>query len=293
MDRRRESSSGKKPLLWIMEAIGVLVVLASISFYLLVFGTRGEILRDNLREHVRCLASPRPAGSSELETTDLYVEANLTGNGYTVHRQKITLPAGGVTQNIWADKRGASDKVILFAAHLDTVADCPGANDDGTGVALLLEMARVFRDEGTPATLRFAFFGAEEEIHGYEGHGFGSTKYADSLTAKERSRIARVFWLDKLGRGPRFKILHIEGTRSDAFDLAKESAHKLRLPAKPKTVKRWSDQMAFEDLGIPTAWVEWGPDPELHKPSDTPESVDLRKVRSVALLAGKLARMAP
>ncbi len=68
--------------------------------------------------------------------------------------------------NVIADtKRGRSDNVVVVGAHNDSVIDGPGINDDGSGTATLLEMAKQIRKLGPKVrnTVRFAFWGAEEE----------------------------------------------------------------------------------------------------------------------------------
>lgn len=283
----------KRILQWLLIA-GVVVFVGANVYFLRSCRNPVKVLPPLMREHIEYLShtiGPRPAGSEELLHAFDYVKQELQKQGYAVEEQKITLPDGGETRNLWADNTGKSNRIALFAVHLDTVKDCPGANDDGTGVAVLLDMARAFKDKETPLTLRFAFFGAEEEIHGYKGHGFGSLHYVDSLPPAERSRIAYAVWLDKLGRGPNFKVLHIKGSKPEAARLV-QSYVSPGDAIKRKDVNRWSDRMAFEDAGVPTAWIEWGPDPELHKPSDIIGNLDWQKVMSVIALVIPLATQA-
>lgn len=66
--------------------------------------------------------------------------------------------------NIFAEKPGIDSEAgaILLAAHYDTVLNSPGADDNATGVAVLLEIARLFNSASTPRTLQLAFFDKEE-----------------------------------------------------------------------------------------------------------------------------------
>jgi len=258
--------------------------------------TRAESKADTARikRHVESLASDigaRPAGSDELARAFDYVKQKLTALGYAVESQEVRMPQEAGTTNLWADKRGDSREVMVFAAHLDTVPGSPGANDDGTGVALLLEMARLLHDSRTGYTLRFLFFGAEEEVHGFDGHGLSSLAYVDSLKKEEVHRIKYAFWLDKLGRGAELKMLHIRQTPEQALEAASAAAEMLRLEVNRRTVSPWSKRMAFEDLSIPTVWIEWGPDPELHKATDTANRLDWKKVDAVARIAMGLAEL--
>ncbi len=73
------------------------------------------------------------------------------------------------TENLWVDLPGQTDELVVVGGHLDSVGAGPGINDNGSGVSLVLELAllaRALRESGEPAprnTLRFAFWGAEEE----------------------------------------------------------------------------------------------------------------------------------
>jgi aminopeptidase S len=84
--------------------------------------------------------------------------------------------------NVIADLPGRRSGVVLLGAHLDSVANGPGINDNGSGSALVLEVARQARRLHIRPThgLRFAFWGAEEL-------GLvGSTSYVESLSATQQ-----------------------------------------------------------------------------------------------------------
>lgn len=89
-----------------------------------------------------------------------YITQSLEASGWTVQTQEFD---SGI--NLYADRPGTeSDSgILLVGAHYDSVARSPGADDNATGVATLLEIARLFADVPTPQTLRLAFFDLEEE----------------------------------------------------------------------------------------------------------------------------------
>ena len=91
-------------------------------------------------------------------------------------------------------KTGDTHNVVLAGAHLDTVAASPGINDDGTGVAALLETAAALggRPQVTNA-VRFTFWGAEEAVLA------GSTKYVQGLDRDQLNDIALYLNVDMLG----------------------------------------------------------------------------------------------
>jgi aminopeptidase YwaD len=141
-----------------------------------------------LRAHVEalCAIGPRPAGDARAtETTLAYLERELRAQGYATRREPFTALAmdwrrstderGQVTfvatgrvgprENLIAETRNAPEgaRVIEVGAHFDTVVFGPGADDNASGVAAALEVARLVQDVPTTKTIRFVFFAMEEE----------------------------------------------------------------------------------------------------------------------------------
>jgi Zn-dependent M28 family amino/carboxypeptidase len=114
------------------------------------------------------------------------------------------------SRNVLAQTRtGNPDKVVVAGAHLDSVPAGPGINDNGSGVATLLETAvRLGANPPVANAVRFAFWGAEEV-------GLvGSTTYVQGLSDEERSRIALYVNLDMVG-SPNAGYLVYDGDDSD------------------------------------------------------------------------------
>jgi hypothetical protein len=88
-----------------------------------------------------------------------YITTSLKNLGWSPNLQSF---ADGI--NIVAERPGKipSAGTIIVAAHYDTVPGSPGADDNASGVATLLEIARIFRNLSTPQTLKLVFFDAEE-----------------------------------------------------------------------------------------------------------------------------------
>ena len=115
------------------------------------------------------------------------------------------------SRNVIAQTRtGSSDDVVVVGAHLDSVPEGPGINDNGTGVAAVLETALQLGSEpGVTNAVRFAFWGAEEV-------GLvGSSRYVESLSDDERLDIALYLNFDMLG-SPNAGYLVFDGDDSDA-----------------------------------------------------------------------------
>ena len=104
---------------------------------------------------------------------------------------------------------GNPDNVVMAGAHLDSVPEGPGINDNGSGTAALLETA--VRLGGAPAVanaVRFAFWGAEEEGL------IGSTRYVAGLSDADRQKISLYLNLDMVG-SPNAAYLAYDGDNSD------------------------------------------------------------------------------
>src|SRR5262249_15212437 len=108
-------------------------------------------LSATLKRHLEAIAAREHnlPHYDELERAARTIEATLTSYGYSVGRQEFAV-AGRTVRNIDAviePRAGIADpQVIVVGAHYDSVAGSPGANDNGSGVAAVLELARVFGD---------------------------------------------------------------------------------------------------------------------------------------------------
>ena len=97
--------------------------------------------------------------ASERRRTRNYIINELKKQGWESSLEQFSR---GI--NVFAEKPGTNPEAgaILLGAHYDTVLNSPGADDNATGVAVLLEIARLFNSGETPRTLQLAFFDKEE-----------------------------------------------------------------------------------------------------------------------------------
>jgi Zn-dependent M28 family amino/carboxypeptidase len=186
--------------------------------------------------------------------------ATVAGQGGTVHVLTRTRAASGKTVNIIAETAsGSADHVVMVGAHLDSVAAGPGVNDNGSGSALVLELARALATGPPPANrVRFAWWGAEEL-------GLvGSTTYASRLGDGDARRIAAYLNFDMVGspnygryvygsRGLPAGSAVIERQFEDWFASA-------GLPTEDIDIAGRSDHGPFADRGIPVGGLFAGAD---------------------------------
>lgn len=98
-----------------------------------------------------------------LETSALWLEAQLADAGYVVESERYEVKGQSV-RNLIADLRGSErpSEQIVIGAHYDSAEGTPGADDNASGVAVGLALARRFASTPQPRTLRFVFFTNEE-----------------------------------------------------------------------------------------------------------------------------------
>jgi len=107
-----------------------------------------------------------------------YIERQFKDLGYNVHNQ--TYEAKGQTfRNIIAELPGKSDKILIVGAHYDSCFN-PGADDNASGIAGLIEMARLLKDKKFKSTIRFVAF-TNEEPPFFMTEAMGSRMYAKKL----------------------------------------------------------------------------------------------------------------
>ena len=110
--------------------------------------------------------------------------------------------------NVIAERTGVNDdNVVMTGAHLDSVTQGPGINDDGSGSAALLEIALKMAKVEPQNTLRFAWWGDEE------GGLVGSSAYVDGLSAAEIDRIGLYLNFDMIG-SPNYIFMTFDADQS-------------------------------------------------------------------------------
>lgn len=157
---------------------------------------------DRLRGHVEKLAGE--IGVRNIDHPEAYRRAadylieQLESWGYSPKRRSFEVD-GVETANIVVEKPGGKEsaEIVVVGAHYDSVSSSPGADDNASGVASALELARRFRDVETRRTLRIVFF-ANEEAPYFGGPEMGSWRYARDAR-ESGARIVSMFSLEMLG----------------------------------------------------------------------------------------------
>jgi Zn-dependent M28 family amino/carboxypeptidase len=206
---------------------------------------------------------------------------------------------GLMSNNVIAERRGrgSNSPIVVVSGHYDTVIGAPGANDDGSGTVLTLEIARVMSKLSTDATLRFALWGSEEQGL------IGSRYHVAQLTQDQRDRHLAVFQNDMVATSwdPAvvYWLLSFDGLANAATDAVRASAQ--RLGYDPQLVgpvlRGSSDHQSFQEVGIAAANFSWRGElspallePPYHSPEDTiAKNVSLERLQVSMELIGTAA----
>jgi hypothetical protein len=142
--------------------------------------------------HASALAAlgPHPWGSTRNAAAAEYVAAEMRAAGLDVERQPFT-HGGRAGTNVVGTLRGPGDEFVVVGAHHDTAPRAPGAYDDGGGVGVLLEAARVLSAEpNRPRTIVFVSFDGEEAEGGPRDQAVGSQAFVERLGPRARAMVA-------------------------------------------------------------------------------------------------------
>ena len=237
--------------------------------------------------HLAGTIGPRLATGPAFRRAAAYVEGRFEEVGYDVRGQSFRVPAGdswgvpveaGRSSNIIAtpsDFDPTSPHVVV-GAHLDTVAVAPGAEDNASGVAVLLELARVLGGSGQVVLVAF---GGEEPRGPGELHHFGSKAYVARLGDAGLGLRAMVS-LDRVGVGSVVPLSSVEGTPAALRDRLADVADGLGIPTVVETDSA-SDHESFADAGFLAARIGSTPYAGYHSAADVPAVVDPAQLRRV------------
>lgn len=300
-----------------MMGFRIILFIFFLTFPLLLIGderTSGKkimIFIENLKRHVENIHFDRNPydGYPKLEQAAQYIEREFQKIGWEVKEDTFQWE-GKSYKNIVAEKKGMTSphRVFILGAHYDTVPGSPGADDNASAIAVLLEVARNIQTAPLDGTVRLIAFSLEE-------YNFvGSTHYVEKFQRGEE-KILGMISLEMVGfTGPRQDyppylnpkyypnvgdfIAIIGNERSkELLEKVCQSfrAHVPRLPLEFLVVPgngegmeevRLSDHSTFWDQGVPalmitdTAFLR---NPNYHLPSDRMETLDFEFMRKVAI----------
>jgi hypothetical protein len=261
---------------------------------------RAEFRASRAFATVRYLAltiGPREATSPAYMQAARWVRSEFEKYGYDVTRQRLHVPAGnswgidvpaGSTWNVVATPPGfdPGQPHRVVGAHLDTVPQAPGAEDDGSGIGVVLELARMAAIEPPRTPVVFVAFAAEEPRgDGDALHHFGSTAYVDRLDPRERRQVRGMAALDRVGVPASAVPVCTGGLGSTRVQRALVRAGERAGVRTVGCLNTGADHWSFEKAGMPAARVGGVSYPEYHSERDLPRVVSRAQLaRSAALV---------
>ena len=279
-------------------------------------------LGDRLRQHIRMLGGDIGERNvwreGTLAATADYIDAAFQSMGYTVISQEFT-SEGISVRNLEAGIDGGSlaDEVVVIGAHYDTVMGSPGANDNGSGVAALLEIARYLHEKPAARSLRFVAF-VNEEAPFFYTWDMGSHRYAHRAHERGENVVAMLsletigYYADTEGsqRYPNRLYAWLYPDRGDFIGFVGNIASRklvsqclrsfrshTEFPSEGVTAPggmmgiHWSDHWSFWEEGYSalmvtdTALFRY---PHYHAATDTPDKIDYERLARVVSGLGRV-----
>ncbi|HKE51563.1 MAG TPA: M28 family metallopeptidase [Actinomycetes bacterium] len=248
---------------------------------------------------------PREATAPAYREAAELAERRLRDLGYRVRLQSVPVPAGiswgvpvpaGRTRNVIAEPTDFDpDRPhLVVGAHLDTVPQAPGAEDNASGVAVLLETARLLADAPPEVPVVFIAFGAEEPRGaGDNRHHFGSRAYVADLDRSGRRALLGMISLDRVGVGSRVPVCTGGLGPETVADRLVRVARRLDISVRRCADNQASDHWSFERAGLAAARIGSTPYPEYHSAADRLSVVNRRQLGRVARLLNEALRTWP
>ncbi|MBK8010921.1 MAG: M20/M25/M40 family metallo-hydrolase [Deltaproteobacteria bacterium] len=266
-----------------------------------------------LRAHVEHLATtigPRNHRHKTLDTARDYIEGEFRAAGFEPVRRSYDVD-GELASNVEVEVRGTQHpaKILVVGAHYDTCEDTPGADDNASGVAVVLELARRLRDAPLERSVRLVAFANEEPPYFWTDL-MGSKVYAQAIAA-EPVEVFGMLSIESVGYysverrsqsyPPPFSLLYPSTGDFIAFvgNLASRQLLKDALGifrkhtsfpseglAAPGWIPGvgWSDHWSFWKQGVPALMVTdtaLHRNPHYHKTTDTADRLDYARMARV------------
>ena len=277
-----------------------------------------DVIETNLRLHVDRLASligPRTLQRpNTIKATIGYIRSQWSEMGYSIAEETYDA-LGNVATNLIVEQPGnkRGDEIVLLGAHYDTVSTTPGADDNASAVAVLLEVSRLLKDHAGSRTVRYVAFACEEapyfnlnsmgsqhnaresrkrgdkivgmlclEMVGYFRDEVGSQgvpptipKFLHRLFPNRGNFLAAVGNLASWKLAWSFRRGFKRGTRLPLFSIVlPEKIHEIRL----------SDNSSYWDQDYPALMLtdtSFLRNPHYHLASDLPETLDYQRMTEV------------
>lgn len=278
------------------------------------FFLEAAMLEENLKTHVNALAGEIGERNyqhyGQLAKASRYVQAQFKSLNYKVELQTYSIDNLNF-ENIIAVKKGNSDSTLIVGAHYDTAYGTPGADDNASGVAGLLELARLVSQEKFKTTIKFIAF-VNEELPFFKTDLMGSAVYVRQARARKENiqgmiclemlgyftdryhsqsypPMLKYFYPDRgnfIGLVGNFKSRKLLRQTEEGFkQLGKIEAYTSMAPRFLPGID-FSDHVSFWDAGYPAIMITdtaFYRNPNYHERTDTPATINYKKMEEIVL----------
>jgi hypothetical protein len=243
--------------------------------------------------HLASKIGPREATSDNYAEAAAFVEARFERLDYDVQQTKVPVPAGdswgtrvrrGTSLNVIAEPKDFDPKKphVVIGAHLDTVPVAPGAEDNASGVAVMLQLAAMVSQQPAALPVQFIAFGAEEPRGSGDAlHHFGSRQHVADLSRSERRAVQAMVSLDRVGVRAQYVPICTATERGTRLRDAMRAAARRDDIATRACTNYTSDHWSYAKAGVPAVRLGSIPYAGYHSRGDVPSVVDRRQLDRV------------
>ena len=223
----------------------------------------------------------------------MFVHARFERLGYDVRRTKVRVPAGdswgtpvrrGTSVNVIAEPKGFDPRkpYVVIGAHLDTVPVAPGAEDNASGIAVMLQLAEMVSRQTAAFPVQFIAFGAEEPRGSGDAlHHFGSRQFVAGLSRSDRRAIQAMVALDRVGVPAGYVPICTADTKGNRLrDAIRAAARGAEIDTRA-CFNRASDHWSYAKVGVSAVRLGGIPYAGYHSRGDVPRVVDRRQLDRV------------
>jgi Zn-dependent M28 family amino/carboxypeptidase len=253
---------------------------------------------------------------SQLQDAANYIKSAFVNTGLPVSTHRYNAMQHSVENIIATLPSSCSDELIIVSAHYDSVYSSPGATDDASGIAALIELAKILKNKMLSRTIRLVAF-VNEEPPFFKTEHMGSLQYAKQCRSNNDNIVA-MFSLDSIGyysdaansqyyppflhwfyphRGNFIAFVTNLKNRKLIKTAISSFRRNTQFPSEglagPSIIPGvdWSDHWAFWKLGYPALLItDTAPlrNPYYHTPEDTAEKVNYDKLGRVVVGLAKM-----
>lgn len=251
---------------------------------------------DRAMDHVRALAveiGDRSAGTEGDARGAEYMAGRIEALGWRAEKRPFALPQGGESWNVVGIPPGFDERqpYLLIGGHADSL-NGPGANDNATGIAVALEVARAVDVRPAQFPVLFVAFGAEERQPAPQRpHHVGSRHYVGQMSDDARRNLVAMINIDMVGHGDTLICGRMSVGPREGTERCLSTARELGIAVREQVTPDWSDNGSFLRHGMNAAWLWTGELPCCyHNPRDTIDVVRPGDVERTGRLALAIVR---